>query len=154
MISYIIHDGVKGMKWGRRRWTNSDGTLNAAGKQRYGSMAKEKRQSEKIDNTLNKSKDILNSSGNITREGSKMVDSISDISKASKSKKDISKMSDQELKQKVSRLNLEKQYTELSSGDRSRGAYYVSSVLDIVGNTVAIGASAVGIAVAIRQLKK
>lgn len=33
---YIAHYGVRGMKKGKRRWTNADGTLNAAGKARYG----------------------------------------------------------------------------------------------------------------------
>lgn len=154
VMNYIYHDGVKGMKWGHRRWTNPDGTLNAAGKQRYGNMQKGKRRNEKINNNLNKSKDILNSSGNIAREGGKMVDSISNMAKASSSKKDFSKMSDQELRAKVNRLNMEKQYTELTSNDRSRGAYYLGNVLDIVGSAVTVGASAIGIAVAIRQLKK
>lgn len=34
-MSYIVHYGVKGMKKGTRRWTNSDGSLNEAGKARY-----------------------------------------------------------------------------------------------------------------------
>lgn len=33
----IWHWGVKGMKWGVRRYQNEDGTLNAAGKKRYAS---------------------------------------------------------------------------------------------------------------------
>lgn len=32
----LSHYGVKGMRKGRRRWTNEDGTLTEAGKQRYG----------------------------------------------------------------------------------------------------------------------
>lgn len=32
---YISHHGVKGQKWGIRRWQNLDGTLTAEGKQRY-----------------------------------------------------------------------------------------------------------------------
>nr|DAH12825.1 MAG TPA: antitoxin [Caudoviricetes sp.] len=31
---YLAHFGVKGMKWGVRRYENTDGTLNAEGKQR------------------------------------------------------------------------------------------------------------------------
>ena len=33
---YLAHHGIKGMKWGVRRFQNEDGSLTAAGKQRYG----------------------------------------------------------------------------------------------------------------------
>lgn len=32
---YLAHHGIKGMKWGIRRFQNPDGTLTAAGKNRY-----------------------------------------------------------------------------------------------------------------------
>jgi len=32
---YISHHGIKGMRWGVRRYQNPDGTLTAKGKQRY-----------------------------------------------------------------------------------------------------------------------
>lgn len=32
----LNHAGIKGMKWGRRRWQNKDGSLTPAGKKRYG----------------------------------------------------------------------------------------------------------------------
>lgn len=36
MYEYLAHYGIKGQKWGVRRYQNSDGTLTAAGKKRYG----------------------------------------------------------------------------------------------------------------------
>lgn len=32
----LLHDGQKGMKWGKRRYRNYDGTLTPAGRERYG----------------------------------------------------------------------------------------------------------------------
>lgn len=32
----LYHCGVKGMKWGVRRYQNKDGSLTAEGKKRYG----------------------------------------------------------------------------------------------------------------------
>jgi len=34
--NFIAHHGIKGQKWGIRRYQNSDGTLTAAGRARYG----------------------------------------------------------------------------------------------------------------------
>ena len=32
----LYHFGIKGQKWGIRRYQNEDGTLTAAGRERYG----------------------------------------------------------------------------------------------------------------------
>lgn len=35
--AYLVHHGIKGQKWGVRRFENEDGTLTPAGKKRYAS---------------------------------------------------------------------------------------------------------------------
>ena len=48
--NYICHHGIKGMKWGVRRYQDDDGTLTAAGKKRAAkSLTKEYRKSRKDD---------------------------------------------------------------------------------------------------------
>ena len=37
MANYLMHHGVKGQKWGVRRYQNEDGSLTAKGKQKYSS---------------------------------------------------------------------------------------------------------------------
>ena len=43
---YLCHYGIKGMKWGIRRYQNEDGTLTAAGKKRAASQAIKKADQE------------------------------------------------------------------------------------------------------------
>ena len=68
-------------------------------------------------------------------------------------KMDVSQMSDQELRERVSRLNMEKQYKSLMTEDIDNGNKYVSNILGTVGDLVTIGASAASIAVAIYTLR-
>lgn len=144
MDKFIKHHGVKGMRWGVR-------------KDRYGRPTKKKRGYDKTTDNYGKTKDILNSSSKIANEGSKAVDAIGGMrerSASKKARKSLESMSDQELRAKVNRLNMEKQYSDLTSADRGRGSYYLSNMLDVIGSVTAIGASAVSIALAVRQLKK
>ena len=47
--TYILHSGVKGMRWGVRRYQNEDGSLTEAGRKRYGSNGTESAHKTKDD---------------------------------------------------------------------------------------------------------
>lgn len=91
MNDTIYHFGIKGMKWGRRRFQNKDGSLTPAGKQRY------KEGSSDSDRSTAKPPTMT-----IKRPGS------------SSSKKKVSEMTDDELRSRINRLNMEKQYAQLT----------------------------------------
>lgn len=143
MGNTLIHHGIKGQRWGVRRYQNEDGSLTSEGKKRYSPSDKE----------LGKAKSITESASKITGEFGKINRSVGDMRKESSKFADLSKMSDQQLKDRVSRLNLERQYSDLTSSRSGRGQSYVGHILDIAGSALAITGSALAIALSIRQLK-
>ena len=118
MDDELYHHGIKGMRWGVRRFQNPDGTLTEAGKKR-----------ERLQNE---------------RAARKAV-------KANKkwASKNRSLLSDDELNERINRLQKEKLFRTLSSEELSPGRSEASKLLKQFGTqaiSVAIGSVVGGVA--------
>ena len=100
----LTHWGIKGMKWGRRRYQNKDGSLTPEGKKRYDD-------SEGTEGVEQKKERILKSRS--PKELFKNADLFSDA----------------ELQKAYNRLSLERNIANLSAGEVSKGAKFVDNVI-------------------------
>lgn len=95
----LTHWGIKGMKWGQRRYQNKDGSLTPAGKKRYD-------------------------------------DSHEDYRRAH-DKKSVKQMSDRELRERNNRLQMEKQYADLTR-KKGRGKRVINAFVSTAGTITAV----------------
>lgn len=122
----LSHHGIKGQKWGFRRFQNRDGTLTPAGKKRYAQEMERLKKEEKIlknkqrtkaqlDKLDAKRKEIEEQKKALKGKASKTDDEreipAENVRKAV-GKKKIKDMTDEELKAITDRLDLERKYKE------------------------------------------
>ena len=120
--NYLSHHGIKGMKWGVRRYQRSDGSLTLAGKKRalkiqdrYTTMSNDKKYRDKNGNlTYAGRKKALKMQDKYSKvTGGKQLRKFSNQSTNKNSTKaSIKSMSTDELIEKTKRLVAEKDYLE------------------------------------------
>lgn len=80
---YIYHHGIKGMKWGIRRFQNKDGSLTSAGKKRYGMTKKQVKRAIRKSGNENRTR--------VSEKAANELDSSARFTKASKKATEIAK---------------------------------------------------------------
>ena len=108
----LEHHGIKGQKWGVRRYQNKDGTRTAAGKK---------------------------------REQSRSNESAHDDYNKAHSGKSVKDMSDAELRNHLNRLQMEKQYSQLTNSDTRKGKKFVSDAMKVATTVATVSTTALTI---------
>lgn len=139
----LMHWGVRGMRWGVRRYQNKDGTLTNAGKKRYNAELAKVREAEKVvkNRTAVKNRlDKLSARKKAVEDASKALDGEkkkftlfkkkpTDAEQQPKKKK-LSEMTDEELDTAIRRLKMEREYKSLATPETvSKGDGFVKKFL-------------------------
>ena len=151
-MSDLRHHGIKGQKWGVRRFQNSDGSLTAAGRKRYGDGKGSS--VEDYQNAIKKTKAAGESVENI-RKFNTDIKRIKDPAMEKRIRKSTETMTDKELQQRVNRLNMEDNYTRMMMNREQlkQGEDYVNRVLDVSAVALRGATTALTIALLVKQLK-
>ena len=155
----IYHHGTKGQKWGHRRYQNKDGSLTDEGRKHYG-VGKAREIGEKLANAVRKrvkptTEDLLERKRKAEEKARQreIKEEIKDLKKPNRGKK-LNELSDDELRQKMERMALEKQYKEIEKSSKtSKGKEAFKNAMKraatrAAANALEAGITALGVKVA------
>lgn len=146
----LCHHGVKGQKWGVRRYQNKDGSLTNAGRTRMRVRAINKSANVAVKKITAKGKQDAKIAKAKAKRDAEIAEAKNKADKkvsqatnkyASKTKeatpqpaeKSISEMSNAEIQEKINRIRLENQLKALTPTQKSKGKQFVDSVIkDVV----------------------
>ena len=166
----LYHHGVKGQRWGIRRYQNKDGRLTAYGKKRYAKeLAKleaEKKRIRQQEQTAKKIKKLDNMRKDLDeRKKALNPDDAPESAKRQKApsvpkKRKLSELSNEEIQAKIDRMNLENKYKELaqaqidavSKKEVSKGQKFTEEVLEKAGKNIATQAAAWAMGTGVNKL--
>lgn len=143
----LTHWGVKGMKWGVRRYQTKNGALTPAGRKRYNKDMEKLKAQEKVLKNKQRTKAMIDKleekrrsikeqndelAGKTTKKPKQESETEAPTTKPSSKPKtlDLDSLSDAELNTIVNRLNNEKRYRELNPEQVSKGKKFVKDMVE------------------------
>ena len=175
----LVHYGIKGQKWGIRRYQNADGSLTDAGRKHYnvgkarGSnnypsedemqrVIKRKSLEKAYDKAVDKKdfnaySNALNDAANRTSTTtSNMRNARNEYKKSKLPPVDTSKMTNRELQEAVTRMNLEDNYTRLTQNRElaKQGKDWVDVAIDSLDEVADVAKIAASIAAVVAVVAK
>ena len=159
----LQHHGIKGQKWGVRRYQNEDGSLTAKGKQRYGTKEnfereypqESKKKIKKAKQEVDVYKDAAGKAQRGMEEGRQKKNKKQREDTEADVRERAYKMSDQELRDAVNRLNMEERYAQVMR-DREYvevGKSKAEKFMDYSLTALNIASTGLAIAIAVKELK-
>lgn len=138
----LCHWGIKGQKWGERRYQNEDGTYTEEGKER---RRKDTARYAASKTAFDRGRDLTGTLRNIVNK-QKNKRAYEDI--------DLTKKTDQELREYINRYNLEQQYKNIVNPTyTAKGKEVTLQILDTVGDVLSVAGSAAALYLSIRAIK-
>lgn len=155
-------------RWGVRRYQNEDGTLTELGEKRYQRVLADNNRKKK-ENRIKEEylkdpeewvRDDIRTIQEAVRGGITVSNAARDLADRTKifdkpQRRDFSGISDDELRRRINRINMERQYSELTAqpSTLSRGRETFDRVMEITGSVLGVTAAGLGIALSINKLR-
>ncbi len=203
MKNELYHHGIKGQRWGVRRFQNKDGSLKAAGEKRYYGEHSLERKYEQItgerkqtprrrirdtlgaaaagvagvasgvasvagakaamqfeggakakQKAMNAPANMLRDTSNASRDLYRLADDSMTRNAIKNAKKlDLSKATDADLRDYITRYRLEREFKSLTAEESRAGAERTAEVLNTVGALAATAGSVMSVIMTYQQLK-
>lgn len=158
----LYHSGTKGMRWGRRQYQNQDGSLTPLGRIHYGvgksrkpgKYSYNKKSSRVTRDQVQNTKTLLNAASHISKDTSYLTKQMAKRERAKQKAAyhpDLSNMSDRELRKTINRMNMEREYKDLTMRYRASGYETATDILALAGSVASLGVSAATIYLAIKK---
>ena len=130
----LSHHGIKGQKWGVRRFQNSDGSLTPAGEKRYGTKEERMRAREKSKEDRARSKELKSSlkSAKKAYEQQKLKEKLLEENNIAKIYKNRKLFTDDELSQAIKRASLYNQMKSINKSSVDKAVNFINKSTNVV----------------------